>query len=78
MKNITIVFLHLPFLSYGAEPPDEFYKNWPQWRGPYSTGVALYGNPPVEWSEDKNVRWKIEIPGKGHATPIVWGDHLYM
>lgn len=51
-------------------------KNWPQWRGPAETGAALYGNPPVEFSETKNVRWKTEIPGKGHATPIVWGDQI--
>jgi len=51
-------------------------KNWPQWRGPSETGVALYGNPPVEFSETKNIRWKTEIPGKGHATPIIWGDQI--
>jgi len=51
-------------------------KNWPQWRGPAETGAALYGNPPVEFSETKNIKWKTEIPGKGHATPIVWGDQI--
>ena len=54
----------------------EAVKNWPQWRGPAETGAALYGNPPVEFSETKNIKWKIEIPGKGHATPIVWGDQI--
>lgn len=51
-------------------------KNWPQWRGPTETGAALYGNPPVEFSETKNIKWKTGIPGKGHATPIVWGDQI--
>jgi len=51
-------------------------KNWPQWRGPAETGAALYGNPPVAFSETKNIRWKTEIPGKGHATPIIWGDQI--
>ncbi|MFA5816742.1 MAG: PQQ-binding-like beta-propeller repeat protein [Bacteroidales bacterium] len=51
-------------------------KNWPQWRGPAETGAALYGNPPVEFSETKNIKWKTEIPGKGHATPIIWGDQI--
>lgn len=52
--------------------------NWPQWRGPLGTGVAPDANPPVEWSETKNVRWKVALPGKGHSTPIVWGDRIYL
>jgi outer membrane protein assembly factor BamB len=50
--------------------------NWPQWRGPLATGAALKGNPPTEFSETKNLKWKTAIPGKGHATPIVWGDKI--
>lgn len=52
--------------------------NWPAWRGPYGTGVALEGNPPITWSEQENIRWKVEIPGKGHSTPIVWGDLVFL
>ncbi len=53
-------------------------ENWPQWRGPYGTGAAPNANPPVEWSEAKNVRWKVAVPGKGHSTPIVWGDRIFL
>ena len=53
-------------------------QNWPQWRGPRMTGVAPQGNPPVEWSDSKNIKWKIEIPGKGSASPIVWGDRIFV
>ena len=56
----------------------DYDKYWPQWRGPMATGEAIHGNPPIEWSETKNVRWKVEIPGKGHSTPIVWGDNVYI
>ncbi len=35
-------------------------------------------DPPVHWSETENVRWKIELPGKGHSTPIVWGDRVFV
>lgn len=49
---------------------------WPQWRGPLNTGAAVKGNPPVEIGESKNLKWKTPIPGKGHATPIVWGDKI--
>jgi outer membrane protein assembly factor BamB len=60
------------------EISSKYNRNWPQWRGPESTGVALTGNPPIEWSETKNVKWKIEIPGKGHATPIIWEDKVFI
>jgi outer membrane protein assembly factor BamB len=53
-------------------------RYWPQWRGPLLNGVAPHARPPVEWSETKNVRWKVAIPGKGSATPVVWGDRLYV
>ncbi len=55
--------------------PERF---WPQWRGPHATGVAPFGDPPVEWSEDRNVKWKVAIPGKGSSSPIVWGDRVFV
>lgn len=68
--------LSLTASSTAGEPsPDH---NWPQWRGPLGAGVAPHANPPVEWSEDKNLRWKVALPGKGHSTPIVWGDHIFL
>jgi outer membrane protein assembly factor BamB len=50
--------------------------NWPAWRGVHNTGATHAGNTPSEFSESKNVKWKLEIPGKGHATPIVWGNQI--
>ncbi len=51
---------------------------WGQWRGPLATGVAPLGTPPLEWSETRNIRWSTEIPGLGHASPIVWGPHVFV
>src|SRR6186713_1987037 len=53
-------------------------RHWAQWRGPEATGVSRTATPPIEWSETKNVRWKVEIPGRGSASPIVWGDRVYL
>ena len=61
-----------------AGAQDLYQDNWPQWRGPYGTGVSLSGNPPLEWGEQQNIRWKVEIPGKGHATPVIWGDRIFI
>jgi outer membrane protein assembly factor BamB len=55
--------------------PERF---WGQWRGPYATGVSRTADPPLEWSETKNVRWKVEIPGRGSGSPVVWGDRVYL
>lgn len=51
---------------------------WPAWRGPLGTGEAPAAKPVVEWSETKNVRWKVAIPGLGKSSPIVWQDTLYV
>ena len=52
-------------------------ESWPAWRGADGLGLAA-GNPPTEWSEDKNVKWKTEIPGLGLSTPLTWGDRIYV
>ena len=56
----------------------EDQASWPHWRGPLSTGVVPKGNPPLTWNEETNVRWRIEVPGEGHATPIVVGEKLFL
>ncbi len=61
-----------------TQSPEPATANWPQWRGPLATGVAPAGDPPVEWSETKNVKWKVALPGLGNSTPILWGDRLYL
>ena len=53
-------------------------SNWPQWRGPLATGAAPTADPPINWGEGKNVRWKVKVPGRGTSTPIVWGDSIFV
>jgi outer membrane protein assembly factor BamB len=52
--------------------------DWPQWRGPLGNGVAPNSSPPTTWSETQNVKWKVAIPGEGHATPVIWGDKVFV
>jgi outer membrane protein assembly factor BamB len=54
-------------------------SNWPQFRGPSGGGIGT-GSPPQEWNGElgKNIRWKTEIPGLGHSSPIVWGDRIFV
>ncbi|MCK5147312.1 PQQ-like beta-propeller repeat protein [bacterium] len=53
-------------------------NHWPQWRGPLMTGEAASANLPLTWSETENIAWKTAIPGAGHATPVVWGDKVFV
>lgn len=54
-------------------------KDWPAWRGPAQNGIAAPGqNPPVEWSEGRNILWQVPIPGRGHGTPTVVADRIYL
>jgi outer membrane protein assembly factor BamB len=57
---------------------DQYERNWPQWRGPAANGLVLHGNPPLNWAEGKNVKWKVPIPGLGHATPVIWDDKIFV
>jgi outer membrane protein assembly factor BamB len=52
--------------------------NWPQWRGPGNNGICTETNVPVQWNADKNVVWKLELPGMSGATPAVWGDRIFL
>jgi outer membrane protein assembly factor BamB len=74
----TLVLTWLIAAADGERGGTEAQRYWPQWRGPSATGVAAHANPPVEWSEKKNIRWKAALPGKGHSTPIVWGDRIFL
>ena len=52
--------------------------DWPQWRGPGGHGVSSETGFPSEWSPTKNIKWKTEIPGRGHSSPVVWGDRIFL
>lgn len=57
---------------------DNTLSNWPQWRGPLGTGAIDEADPPAEWSNTKNIRWKTPIAGRGHSSPIVWEDFVFL
>ena len=77
IPSAIVCVLALATLAWAGEPSGDAGALWPQWRGPSGSGSA-HGDPPVEWSETRNVRWKIDVPGKGSSSPIVWGDRIYV
>jgi outer membrane protein assembly factor BamB len=54
-------------------------QDWPCWRGPSRNGIASPGQQPLtQWSETENILWKVPIPGRGHSSPTVVGDRIYL
>lgn len=51
-------------------------SEWPQWRGPFNNGTAV-GDAPLQW-DTNDVRWRLEIPGRGHSTPVVAGNRMFL
>ena len=52
--------------------------NWPQWRGPNGSGVSTEKNLPAEWNPNKNIKWKTAIAGRGHSSPVVWDNKIFL
>ena len=77
--NLSFILFFSLLLFFSAKfslAQDASLNYWPQWRGPLGTGAAKKGNPPVQFGESKNLKWKSDIPGTGHATPIIWDDNI--
>src|SRR5687768_675628 len=68
----TSIVLASPALAAGKA------EDWPCWRGPRGDGTSAETGIPTKWSKTDNVHWKVAIPGKGHSSPIVWGDRIYL
>ncbi len=71
MRNILLALL----LVAAAQA-----QNWPQFRGPNASGVADGNKLPVSWNAPKgqNILWKTEIPGLAHASPVIWGNRIFV
>ncbi len=77
MKRVWVLVVVAVVCAAGAPSGSPGQAHWPQWRGPALNGVAP-GDAPLEWSDARNVSWKVEIPGRGFSSPIVWGDRLFL
>lgn len=67
----ALTFALFTSVTFGADA-------WPNWRGPDYNGVAVGSGYPTAWSATENVAWKVELPGRGSSTPIVWGNHVFV
>lgn len=58
--------------------PADLSANWPEWRGPGGQGVCTEQDLPLRWSATENIRWKVALPDRGNATPVIWGDRVFV
>src|SRR5438477_5607950 len=68
------LFFWLALLAFSTAQAE----NWPQWRGPHFNGSSTETGLPVKFSRTENVKWSVSMPGPSAATPIVWGDHVFI
>jgi outer membrane protein assembly factor BamB len=72
MRKIATVLLFI--VSFSCV----YAENWPSWRGPEATSVSKETGIPAKWDMSQNLRWKVEVPGLGHSSPIVWGNRIFL
>ena len=75
-----VVEVHPTDDSFDDLPPVEPGPgDWPWWLGPTRDNVAAADqNPPVRWSATENVVWRADVPGRGHGSPCIWGDRIFL
>lgn len=73
----SFALVSLLFLSAPEGSADEL-ENWGHWRGHHGNGISTTATPPIEWSDEKNVQWKVAIPGRGSGSPAIWGDQVFV
>ena len=74
------MLLVLVVLVAMAKTPAVLAENWNGWRGPRGDGTSLETEAPLRWDgeADHNIAWKVEVPGRGHASPIVWDERIFL
>ncbi len=53
-------------------------EDWPWWRGAHRNGHTQAADVPLEWSESRNIVWRTDLPGRGHASPVIVGDRIFL
>lgn len=77
-RRISFALIAALSLGIGTIGTSAAGGNWPQWRGPDGSGISTEKNLPAEWNTTKNIKWKTPIEGRGHSSPIVWGNTVFV
>ena len=74
MQRLVAVLMCLLWGACRAAAGD---GDWPHWRGPNDDGMAR-GDAPLHWSDKEHIAWKANVPGRGHSSPVIWGDRIFL
>lgn len=82
-NSLCVLILFSPAVSANSasdpiSPVPADAAGWPEFRGPTGQGLSTADSLPVEWGPDRNITWKVAIPGKGWSSPIVWRGEIYL
>jgi len=75
MKDYAVI---VSLVTAAAALASDAGTNRPQWRGPNGRGVSEERGLPTEWSATKKVRWKTPLAGRGHSSPIIWDNRIFL
>jgi outer membrane protein assembly factor BamB len=78
MRFAALLLVVLVSGGHAADPDRTSADNWGHWRGPLANGTSPTADPPITWDAKTNVKWVAELSGKSSATPIVWGDFVFV
>ena len=78
MSVVAIITFVAAVVFLTSTPASTSAGNWPQWRGPEGQGVSAETGLPDEWSATRNIKWKTAIAGRGHSSPIVWRNKIFL
>jgi hypothetical protein len=78
MKKRTLILRGLLWALIGAGLGPCFAENWPGFRGPTGQGISHEENLPLTWSLHENLAWRVQIPGIGWSSPIVWKNRVFL
>ncbi|MEJ5341597.1 MAG: PQQ-binding-like beta-propeller repeat protein [Thermogutta sp.] len=69
-----------PWPAIATDPleTDPDLGQWPMFRGPLAQGIGVKAHPPIQFSPQHNLKWKVTVPGQGNSSPVVWGDYVFL
>ena len=77
--QFMIAILSLLLVQTSVVAQDDSHDDWARWRGPEGNGVAAEDQkPPITWTGDEDFAWKVKVPGKGHSSPTIVGDQIFL
>jgi len=77
-RDVLVAAVMACAMAAGGSAQEPSGRDWPQWRGLHSDGIAVGTGIPTSWSPGENLRWRTALPGRAGATPCVHGGRIFL